>query len=167
MVGASVLKSVLSLQADEAPQEFAEPQNAVEENEWQEYRPEDFGSIAGPLQPVHEVNEEEILQAALEASKAQAQAELVTHQQALLNFVNGHDSYAPVNGAVSNGPVLNGTSQHAASHRAWFPPADTFVSKASLHSTAEEEEFPEASPVTEAKASDDTYSDVMSFLLGS
>ena len=99
-------------------------QTATEETTWQEYRPEDFGIGVAARQPGQE-EDDELLHAAIQASKAQVLAE-----EACFKFVEGKDLHAVAADKSGNGPALNSIPQHAASHRAWFPPADTFVSEA-------------------------------------
>ncbi|CAL5222075.1 g4381 [Coccomyxa viridis] len=139
--------------AEEAP----EPQSAAEETAWQEYRPEDFGIDVAAEQPGQE-DEDALLRAAIQASKADALA-----QKARFTSANGGGSHRVLADVMSNGPAANG-----ASHRTWFPPAEKFVSKAGPSGpTGEGAGQPEANSGVQKEGSEDTYTDVMSFLLGS
>ena len=143
-------------------EEAPEPQPAAEEAAWQEYRPEDFGIDIAAGQAGHE-QEDELLRAVIQASKADALLE-----QACFMSVHGGGARHGAADDVSTGPALKGTSQKPASHRAWFPPAETFASKADpTGPTSEGAVQQEADPGMQKEGSEDTYSDVMSFLLGS
>ena len=141
----------------QAAEEAPEPQSAAEETAWQEYRPEDFGIDVAAEQPGQE-DEDALLRAAIQASKADALA-----QKARFTSANGGGSHRVLADVMSNGPAANG-----ASHRTWFPPAEKFVSKAGPSGpTGEGAGQPEANSGVQKEGSEDTYTDVMSFLLGS
>lgn len=141
--------------SEEAP----ETQTAAEDTAWQEYRPEDFGIDAAGQAGGEE--EEEQLRAAIRASKADVLAE-----EALFMSTDDGISRDVAADECSNGAAL--IPQPSASHRAWFPPADTFTGKASLGKTPIKGiGQQEASSGTHKEGFEDTYSDVMAFLLGS
>ena len=143
-------------------EEAPEPQPAAEGKAWQEYRPEDFGIDVTAGQTGQE-EEDELLHAVIQASKVDALAE-----EARFMSVHGKGACRGAAEDVSTGPALKGTSQKSASHRAWFPPAETFVSKADPTGlTSRGAVQQEADPGMRKEGSEDTYSDVMSFLLGS
>lgn len=144
-------------------EEAPAPETAAEETAWQEYRPEDFGIDVAAGQPGREEDEDELLRAAIQASKADALAE-----EARFISAHGAGSCGWAADEVSTGPALEGTSQKPASHRAWFPPAETFASNADPSGpTSKGSGQQETDPGLQKKGSEDTYSDVMSFLLGS
>ena len=137
-------------------------EDAPEDTTWQEYRPEDFGIDVAAGQPGQR-EEDELLRAAIQASRAHIEAE-----EAAFMSVHGKGSHAVLSHGADHGHVPNGASQHSASHRAWFPPADSFARAASPGGPpgkgADEQE---ASSGTHEKGSEDTYNDVMAYLLGS
>ena len=137
-------------------------QDAPEDTTWQEYRPEDFGIDIAAGKPGQQ-EEDELLRAAIQASKAHLEAE-----EAAFMSVHGKGAHAVLPHGADNGHVPNGTSQHAVSHRAWFPPADSFACEASTSDpagTGADEQV--ASSGAHEKGSEDTYNDVMAYLLGS
>ncbi len=136
----------------QAAEEEPEPQSTPD---WQEYRAEDFGIDVAAGQPGPE-NEDKLLQAAIQASKADAQA-----QEARFKAANGGASHRVLADVMSNGPAVP-------SHRTWFPPAETFVGKAGPSGpTGEGAGQQEAKSGVQKEGSEDTYSDVMALLLGS
>ena len=146
----------------QAFEETPESQTAAEEAVWQEYRPEDFGTDDAAGQPRDEKDDEH-LRAAIQASKADALAE-----EARFMSASGGISHDVAAEEVRSDPALNGISQLSASHRAWFPPADTVASKLRPSGRAcKGIGQQEASSGTHAEGSENTYDDVMAFLLGS
>ena len=140
----------------QAAEEAPEAQSAAEETAWQEYRPEDFGTDVAAGQPGPQ-DEDELLRAAIQASKADALA-----QEARFMSANGGASHRVLADVVSNGPAVNGSS-----HRTWFPPAEAFVGKTGPSGpTCEGAGQQETNPGMQKEGSEDTYSDVMAFLLG-
>ena len=134
-------------------------QTADEDSVWQEYSAEDFGHSAEPAHASAQ-DDDAMLEAAIQASKADIHAQQTAYQQSAAgpnhshsHNVNGHDPTEQPQGG---------------GHRPWFPPVHAHLVKATSDSSSPAQHIPhKASSVRKEMAEDHTYSDGMTFLLGS
>jgi hypothetical protein len=154
----------VSLQTPEAPNQQAASQTEVEESEWQHYRFENFCSSYAPKQVAPHEDDRD-LQAAIEASKA-AEAEAQA-QEAFLAALTGRSAHNHQSGGSSSPEQAGGssTSVQPNAHCSWFPPVATTIMEDASHNGYAEGHGIRISALEQSKALDETYSDVMAFLL--
>lgn len=158
---------MLTLQAVLAPQEQRDAHSLAEESAWQEYRAEDFCAHPAANQAAHQ-RDDHALEAAIQASRADAE-----FQEAFSAPFNGgmHHSSGTYTASTeigsSNSTGVHSPLQHPEAHRAWFPPAHTFVGDTTPNGgSTDAGTVHKASCIAQEKVPDSTYSDVMAFLLG-
>ena len=152
-----------SLQTPKASNQQTASQTEAGESEWQQYRFEDFRSSAAPEQLAPHDDDGD-LQAAIEASKAgEAEAQA---QEAFLAALTGGSSHNHISegGSSHEQSGVPSTRVQPEAHRNWFPSVHTIMEDVSHNGTAEGHGA-QASAIEQEKASDETYSDVMAFLL--